>query len=71
MKENAQTSKRYQRGFEPGVSRLRVRHSTTEPPRSTVGVSAFCTVTLHEPHALKISNKNKPADGSSVLLVSQ
>ena len=35
MKENAQTSKRYQRGFEPGLSRLRVRHSTTEPPRST------------------------------------
>ena len=34
MKENAQTSKRYQRGFEPGLSRLRVRHSTTEPPRS-------------------------------------
>ena len=33
MKENAQTSKRYQRGFEPGLSRLRVRHSTTEPPR--------------------------------------
>ena len=35
VKENAQTSKRYQRGFEPGFSRLRVRHSTTEPPRST------------------------------------
>ena len=35
MKENAQSSKRYQRGFEPGLSRLRVRHSTTEPPRST------------------------------------
>ena len=34
VKENAQTSKRYQRGFEPGFSRLRVRHSTTEPPRS-------------------------------------
>ena len=34
MKENAHTSKRYQRGFEPGLSRLRVRHSTTEPPRS-------------------------------------
>ena len=34
MKENAQTSKRYQRGFKPGLSRLRVRHSTTEPPRS-------------------------------------
>ena len=33
--ENAQTSKRYQRGFEPGLSRLRVRHSTTELPRST------------------------------------
>ena len=32
VKENAQTSKRYQRGFEPGLSRLRVRHSTTEPP---------------------------------------
>ena len=28
MKENAQTSKRCQRGFEPGLSRLRVRHST-------------------------------------------
>ena len=36
VKENAQTSKRYQRGFEPGFSRLRVRHSTTEPPRSVV-----------------------------------
>ena len=35
VKENAQTSKRHQRGFEPGLSRLRVRHSTTEPPRST------------------------------------
>ena len=34
VKENAQTSKRYQRGFGPGLSRLRVRHSTTEPPRS-------------------------------------
>ena len=34
VKENAQTSKRYQRGFEPGLSRLRVRHSTTELPRS-------------------------------------
>ena len=34
-KENAQTSKQYQRGFEPGLSRLRVRHSTTELPRST------------------------------------
>ena len=33
--ENAQTSKRLQRGFEPGLSRLRVRHSTTELPRST------------------------------------
>ena len=28
MKENDRTSKRYQRGFEPGLSRLRVRHST-------------------------------------------
>ena len=37
VKENAQTSKRYQRGFEPGLSRLRVRHSTTEPPRTGVG----------------------------------
>ena len=35
VKENAQTSKRYQRGFEPGLSQLRVRHSTPEPPRST------------------------------------
>ena len=34
-KENAQTSKQYQRGFEPGLSRLRVRHSTTELPRFT------------------------------------
>ena len=31
--ENAQTS--MQRGFKPGLSRLRVRHSTAEPPRST------------------------------------
>ena len=29
-KEKAQTSKRYQRSFEPGLSLLRVRHSTTE-----------------------------------------
>ena len=35
VKENAQTSKRLKRGFEPGLSRLRVRHSTTELPRST------------------------------------
>ena len=35
VKENAQTYKRYQRGIEPGLSRLRVRHSTTGPPRST------------------------------------
>ena len=41
VKENAQTSKRYQRGFEPGLSRLRVRHSTTEPPRST------CYLVIH------------------------
>ena len=34
VKENAQTSKRYERGFEPGLSRLRVRHSTAELPRS-------------------------------------
>ena len=27
--ENARTSKRYQRGFEPGLSRLRFRHYTT------------------------------------------
>ena len=36
VKENAQTSKRYQRGFEPGLSRLRVRHSTAKPPRYNV-----------------------------------
>ena len=34
VKENAQTSKRYQRGFEPGLSRLRVRHSTTHSPHT-------------------------------------
>ena len=34
--ENAQSSKRYQRGFEPGLTRLRVRRSTTELPRSTL-----------------------------------
>ena len=45
VKENAQTSKRYQRGFEPGLSRLRVRHSTTEPPRSTLCTSKLiCSV---------------------------
>ena len=38
--ENAQTSKRYQRGFEPGLSRLRVRHSTTELPRSISDIVA-------------------------------
>ena len=52
VKQNAQTSKRYQRGFEPGLSRLRVRQSTTEPPRSTscrvnsrswLGKRPFCT----------------------------
>ena len=30
--KNAQASKRQQRGFEPSVTRLRVRHSTTELP---------------------------------------
>ena len=39
VKENAKTSKRYQRGFEPGLSRLRVRHSTPEPPRFTLSPS--------------------------------
>ena len=29
-----QASKRQQMGFEPGLSRLRVRHSTTEQPIS-------------------------------------
>ena len=38
-KENAQTSKRYQRGFEPGLCRLRVRHSTTELPRFALRLS--------------------------------
>ena len=38
MKENAQTSKRYQRGFEPGLSRLRVRHSTQWRPDRVDGV---------------------------------
>ena len=33
--ENARALKQQQRGFEPGISRLRVRHSTTELPRST------------------------------------
>ena len=42
VKENAQTSKRYQRGFEPGLSRLRVRHSTTEPSRSNRHASTRC-----------------------------
>ena len=32
--ENAQSSKRKQRGFEPGLTWLRVRHSTAELPRS-------------------------------------
>ena len=39
VKENAQTSKRYQRGVEPGLSRLRVRHSTPEPPRSSMVIA--------------------------------
>ena len=57
VKENAQTSKRYQRGFEPGLSRLRVRHSTTEPPRSTRHIvfcgtiQAYCMSTNVEPEA--------------------
>ena len=42
-KENAHISKRYQRGFEPGLSRLRVRHSTTELPRST-NISAMSEI---------------------------
>ena len=33
--ENTQTSKRWRRGFEPGLFRLRVRHSTAEPQRIT------------------------------------
>ena len=54
MKENAQTSKRYQRGFEPGLSRLRVRHSTTEPPplhgggsRSLIPVPLLLCIAFH------------------------
>ena len=47
VKENAQTSKRYQRGFEPGLSRLRVRHSTTEPPRSTIVDDIIATHRQH------------------------
>ena len=43
VNENAQTSKRKQRGFEPGLSRLRVRHSTIELRRSTkCGISINC-----------------------------
>ena len=34
-------------GFEPGLSRLRVRHSTTELPRSTMDIS-----TKHNPYSL-------------------
>ena len=33
--ENAQTSKREQRGLEIGLTRMRVRHSTTKLPRCT------------------------------------
>ena len=50
MKENAQTSKRYQRGFEPGLSRLRVRHSTAELPCSTlymVAIPLFNSINLY------------------------
>ena len=39
--ENAQASKRWQKGFEPGISRLRVRHSTAELSRSTI-TPQFC-----------------------------
>ena len=56
MKENAQTSKRYQRGFEPGLSRLRVRHSTTEPPRSTSPTRALMKM------CRGIIEKNTPRD---------
>ena len=38
--ENAQSSKRQQRGFVAGLSRMRVRHSTTEPPRSDRCISS-------------------------------
>ena len=40
--ENAQTSKRYSKGgFEPGLSRWRVRHSTTELPCSTCDITKY------------------------------
>ena len=39
--ENTQTSKRYQSGFEPGLSRLRVRHSTAELPSSTIWIDPY------------------------------
>ena len=56
VKENAQTSKRYQRGFEPGLSRLRVRHSTTEPPRSTChnGCHTVCQSATRTSHIILI-----------------
>ena len=57
VKENAQTSKRYQRGFEPGLSRLRVRHSTTEPPRSS---SEQCMVTASRRHTIQRKIANFP-----------
>ena len=34
--DNAQASKQFQRGFEPGLPRLRLRRSTTELPQSIV-----------------------------------
>ena len=37
--KNAQTLKRYQREFEPRLSRLRVRHSTTELPRHKIYIA--------------------------------
>ena len=44
--ENAQTSKRSRR-FQPGLSRLRVRHSATELPRSTDKSQVVSLQTAH------------------------
>ena len=69
VKENAQTSKRYQRGFEPGLSRLRVRHSTTEPPRSMISNRSEGTVMLMAFGDIRNSAEDVTFDMNSAIII--
>ena len=61
-------------GFEPGLTRLRVRHSTTELPRSIVMFEELSplnnnhwTLVRISPHGLMHVHKNKPFDAAMIL----